>query len=279
MQSKQYVNPLRRNRNIGTSKQGRGSDNKHVVPQSWRWKDGRVFYEHLRNAVVMHICNGNYDFRLFVEPTNNGFAHPCTPDDIMNVLSLIPESHSKDIKIIVLRQPTKKEELLRPAWGRMSYFANLGDYSGPGIFLNACQPGLTVKWTKSLTPEAEKELLLLREHGHAISSDKRNIIIKTTIEACRNTQLCFTVPHEVGHYVHYNECVADPMRHKPNHGNKEMLEKQYFEKSLRDVEAYANKYANGFYSEMKQKGVLPFPRILDVEKIREQGMKPEWFSP
>jgi hypothetical protein len=41
--------PTRRNRNIGTSKQGHGQDNRMVIPS--RWPDDRVYFEVLRNPV------------------------------------------------------------------------------------------------------------------------------------------------------------------------------------------------------------------------------------
>ena len=279
MQSKRYNNPVRRSKNIGTAKQGRGQNNRHVVPQSWSWNGKSVFYEELRDAVIIPVNIGAHTFRIFIEPTNNGYVHPCIPDDLVRVFSLIPELHRRDIEIIALRQPSKKEELLKPTWGRMAYFANVGKYSGPGIFLTACQPNFTIKWPKSIMPEDEKELKLLKEHGHTVSSGKRNIIITTSVESWRNTQLYFTLPHEVGHYVHYIECVINPIQKDNELQDKDKLEKHFFAKEFRDKESYANQYARKFYSKMKKQGVLPFPRVIDENKIKEQGMKIEWFVP
>lgn len=44
-------NPTKRNRNIGTKKQGHGRDNRLVIPQAW--PEDRIFWEVLRSPVLV----------------------------------------------------------------------------------------------------------------------------------------------------------------------------------------------------------------------------------
>lgn len=66
-------NPIRRNRNIGSPKAGRGQNNRLVIPASWT--DNRLFYEKLVKPVKVCITISSTTLNIFVEPTLSGFAH------------------------------------------------------------------------------------------------------------------------------------------------------------------------------------------------------------
>jgi len=85
-------NPARRNRNIGTAKQGRGQNNKLVIPKAW--PDDRIFYEVLKDPVVLYRMIGNNEVTFLVEPTTSGCVYPCTVEDITAVLKLLPEGRA-----------------------------------------------------------------------------------------------------------------------------------------------------------------------------------------
>src|SRR5688572_8501323 len=104
-------NPTRRNRNIGTAKQGHGLNNRMVVPQRW----DAPFYTTLRGAIA--VARGKWTF--LVEPARTPFVHACTIDDVAHVLAMAPPKDVAAIDLIVLRQPTRKQRMLEPVWGRL----------------------------------------------------------------------------------------------------------------------------------------------------------------
>ncbi len=108
-------NPTRRNRNIGTEKSGYSQNNKFVVPE--RWQDFKVFWERIVDPVIFPICINQHEITMLIEPTLKGYVHAVTPQDIIRILNLVELEHLEEIELIVLRQPKKKEEILKPAWG------------------------------------------------------------------------------------------------------------------------------------------------------------------
>ena len=84
-------NPIRRNRNIGTSNAGQGKNNHLAIPESWA--DHRLFYEKLVNPVKICFDINSISLNIFVEPTRADFFHACTVEDILCLLKLIPSSH------------------------------------------------------------------------------------------------------------------------------------------------------------------------------------------
>ena len=164
-------NPIRRNRNIGTSKQGYGKNNWLVIPE--RWSDDRVFWERLHHPVVVKKEIGDLPITFLVEPTHPGFTHCCTLDDIIHILQKVPQHHLQGIELIILRQPTRKQNLINPCWGRIGYWADIGKYSGTAIYVEAICISQVLRWSKRLSPDMVKELERLREDGHRIATDKR----------------------------------------------------------------------------------------------------------
>ncbi|MEM1180077.1 MAG: hypothetical protein AAGM22_17175 [Acidobacteriota bacterium] len=147
---KSGIDPTRRNRNIGTERAGHGADNRHGIPQSWH--DNRVYWEKLSDPVLVERRLQSRPVTFFIEPTRPDCVHACTVDDVMRVLQLLPPENQLCVTTFVFRQPTRRQSQLRPVWGRWSYFAKLGRYRGPAIYLDAQAPDRSIRWEKSLDP-------------------------------------------------------------------------------------------------------------------------------
>ena len=203
-------NPTRRNRNIGTENAGYGQNNRLVIPAAWA--DDRRYYEKLVNPIEVAVKVRSVSLQILVEPPLIGFAHACTIDDIEHLLQLVPVAHFQAFRLIVLRQPKRKERNLSPTWGRWVYWSNIGVHSGSAIYLEAQDLSRPIRWSTSLTPDYARELDRLHEDGHMVSSGKRSHLITCTLDSTRRTQLYRTLPHEIGHYVHYLQTVEEPSR-------------------------------------------------------------------
>ena len=268
-----HFNPNRRNRNIGTSKAGHGQNNRLVIPSAWA--DSRMFYEKLVNPVEVSVIVHSLELAILVEPTLPGYIHSCTVDDIVRMIGMIPTVHFENIKLVVLRQPRRKENILSSCWGRLVYWSEIGRHSGPTIFLEAQNLGRPLRRAASLQPDEALELERLRDDGHRIVFDKRRHQIMSSPDSVRNTQLYRTFPHEVGHYVDYLESVEIPAR---DCDEREKLSDRYWTKTSHDKEAFAHRYADEFRSSKRAEGLIPFDRIIDEENMKRQGLDPTWFT-
>ncbi|NJS36307.1 MAG: hypothetical protein HC765_07555 [Brachymonas sp.] len=180
-------NPTKRNRKIGTKAQGHGQDNRLVIPQSWHTP--HCFWENLSSYVTVRRQIGNKEQLFFVEPPRNAnWIYPCAIDDLCHLLSLSSPILKKAFDFIVLRQPTRKQDLLRSVWGRALYEFDLGKLSGSAVILEAktIQP---YTWSRSLDIEAAKELERLKNDGHEVVLGKRDITIRPSNQSLRNTVL------------------------------------------------------------------------------------------
>ncbi len=265
-------NPGRRNRNIGTAKQGHGQDNQLVIPKGW--PDDRVFYEVLRSPVVVRRTVGGSELTFLVEPPRAGSFHACTVDDICRVLDFVPPEHLNGIDLIVLRQPTRKQELLRPVWGRLAYHADTGRHAGTAIFLEA-QTGAPLRWSTALDPEGAAELERLRADGHVVTRERRGWRIALTPRSIRETQLHRTLLHELGHAVDWWLSVVRPTRELEEEALREGFVRAYRSKPGRAKEAFAHRYAAEIVTRVPRL-VVP---LLDHAGIRAEGLDPGWFQP
>ena len=263
----------RRNRNIGTAKAGHGQDNRLTIPEPWI--NNCLFHERLNNPVAFeHAINGHL-LTFLVESTYADFCHACTPEDIAQILKLIPASHLEPIKLIVLRQPKRKEVILNPVWGRLQYWTQIEQYSGPAIHLEAQPRHLKFRWRKSLSPDQAVELERLQEDGHHVRSDRRYHYIESTPEAIRHTQLYRTLPHEIGHYVDYLDHVIRPANQ--NSDTFEELERLYWTKPTHDKEQFAHRYATQFVEHHLNQGNIPFEGSHKTNVLTQENLSPEWF--
>ena len=261
-------NPLRRNRNIGTSKQGQGSYNKLVIP--WPAPVMKSFEERLVNYTKhFRTINGN-QFEFVVEQTRKDSAHFCTIDDCVEILRHIEPLDYGRLNLIIFRQPKRKEEILNSAWGRLVYSYEFESNYRPAVILESVNPDKTIKWSKSLTPDGQNEMDRLTKDGHEVISTKREYLIKCNSTSIRNTQLYRTLPHEIGHYKHYLEEVGeledipdtltDDEYDKALDQHSNNLEKYY--DLITDIkEKYAHRFADEFKKKMEDIGIIPFERI------------------
>lgn len=263
-------NPTRRNRNIGTAKSGRGLANRLVIPDSPT--DPRTFWERLRDPVRVEA--GGYT--ILVEPCSPGFVHPVTVEDALRVLGLFPHDHVSRIRTLALRQPTRKQRILSCVWGRLGYFATFPGAEGPAIVLEAQQAASKLEWSRSLNPEDADEIERLRQDGHEVTQGRRSWIIRTQLESIRTTQLFRTLPHEVGHYVHYDREVRQRAAGDPNAVPR--LQDGYFKRPQREREDFAHRYAQEFVDKWTRERRLPFKRLVDKRRMKRQGLKLAWFG-
>ncbi len=266
-------NPTRRNRNIGTVKSGHSQNNRLVVPD--RWSGFKVFWEHIVSPVACPVVVKGHRLTILVEPPAIGSIHSATPQDIIKILGLVTQEHLEEIDVVVLRQPKRKEEILRPVWGRFVYYADLGKYSGAGVYLEAIPLNAVIKWNNKLTPFYKKELQALDSDGHEIECVKRGYKIKTTPNSVRRTQLFRTLPHEIGHAVDYLEHSINPSVEAATEDESDLIRRTFNSKPTLDKEEYANRYAKDFYD--RNSDMLPFERVFDKLELEKMGLNPDWF--
>ncbi|MCP4696963.1 MAG: hypothetical protein GY862_08955 [Gammaproteobacteria bacterium] len=269
-------NATKRNKNIGTEKSGYSQNNKFVVPERWT-EDYRIFWERLVEPIICPLNISGHKITMFVEPPKKGYVHASTPHDIVKVLGLIEQEHLEEVELIVLRQPKKKEEILKPVWGRFVYYANLGKYSGPAIYLEATQIGRIIRWTNKLNPYEKKELASLESDGHRIETVKRGYDVHTSPATVRNTQLFRTLPHEIGHAADYLKHSLKPSIETNSESESDYITQVYDSKPSLDKEEYAHRYAREFYEKHSEHGSLPFDQIYEKELLKGMGLNPEWF--
>jgi hypothetical protein len=248
-------NATRRNRNIGTAKQGHGQDNNLTIPLRSH-PTLTFYYENLKNFKSVTRALGNGSFTFLIEETRADCYHACTVDDIAHVLKFVPAADLAGLNLIVLRQPKYKEEILKPAWGRWFPFVEIGKYQGAALLLEAANTTNPLLWKKSLTPDDEKELERLQEDGHIITTTKRHYVISATLETIRQTQLYRTLLHEIGHHVDYSR---DP----------DMFER----KNRAEKEAFAHRYAKTLREDFLKRNIIPFARKLSRAQIEIAGLR------
>jgi len=265
------LNPTRRNRNIGTAKQGYGQDNKLVVP--YPAVEMKYFYERLGEYKVVERKINNNKFKFVIEETRENSFHACTIDDLEKILSEIPKEDYGDLELIILRQPTRKEENLKSVWGRLIYSYEFENEHFPAIIIEAIDLERNFKWSKKLSVESQKELERLKEDGHKIVMGKRYFEAEYKIENIRATQLYRTLPHEFGHFAHYLNVVEKPEKPDEEYDAWEKRWNKYHSLPSSEKESFAHSYADKFKSELETKNIIPFDRILDLDKIKKDGLK------
>jgi hypothetical protein len=261
--TKSGYNPVRRNRNIGTAKQGHGRTNAFTVPLVCNAE--RIWWENLGPHAVVKRKVGSHDITFLVEHTREDCVHACTVDDICHVLSLVSASDLEFLDSIVLRQSTRKQALASPAWGRLAYSAEIGQpggktrHSGPALFLEATDPKRVWKWSKKLGPRDALELERLRRDGHRVEDTGKLFVFYSNLESIRATQLYRTLLHEVGHWVDWLEKVV-----RPAGDDSELysvLSDRYFARPEQDREVFAHRYADALRNRLTVEGRIPFERI------------------
>ena len=258
----QYMkDATRRNRNIGTSKQGHGKNNELTIPKPALVL--RTFYERLDKYKKIPKTINGHDFLFVVEQTRKSSEHACTVNDISIIIENIPTEDYGDLKLIILRQPKRKEEAISSVWGRLVYSFEFEDDYFPAIIIEAVDFTKKFKWSKKLSVDDQKELGRLKEDGHKIVENKRHFIADYKIDHVRNTQLYRTLVHEFGHYVHYLEFVERPGTDDEELAEWEKRNNMYFKLPVSEKEKYAHNYVHKTRKKLIEKKIIPFERIED----------------
>lgn len=155
------------------------------------------------------------------------------------------------------------------------YFASFGDFEGPTVILEAHPAESEYDYPASQTPDAAAELERLRADGHQVTRAKRAWRITTSLSSVRATQLYRTLPHEVGHHVHYDSEVRQKAGDDVDLYGR--LQDLHFTRPAREKEDFAHRYAREFFESRLGRG-LPFERIVDPENMKRQGLEPAWFG-
>lgn len=206
---------------------------------------------------------------FFVEKTRSGFAYATTVDGVCHLLSFLPFLDWEGINEFVFRQPTSKQILLKPTWGRVDYLAELFSPGGaplapgPAIFLDAVDIGRPLKWSKHLSPDDQLELERLSADGHTIKHNAKSIIISSTYSSVRNTQLYRTLLHEIGHWVDYVNRVVQPAA--ISNTDYSELSDRFWSRPEAEREAFAHRYAESVRQELWNSKRIPFERIINPD--------------
>ncbi len=253
------LNPIRRNRNIGTAKQGHGLNNKFTIPSTGN--STKLFVEKLEKySKNRQIING-HEFIFVIEETRKDASHACSPNDVVEIIKYIPQKYYDNLKLIIFRQPKRKEEIVSPVWGRLRYAYEFEDNIEPAIILEAQEYRKKIKWPRKLSPEMRQELERLKNDGINILEDKRSYTLDLTIESVRNVQLYRTLPHEFGHYAHYLEFVEFPGTEDEDYADWEKRYEHYMNLPLNEKECFAHNFADAFRKQLLNTGVIPFNRL------------------
>jgi hypothetical protein len=166
---------------------------------------------------------------------------------------------------------------LEAVWGRFSYAADLVDghgnvlYSGPAIVIEAVNPSTLIKFGKSLSPEGMAELERLKSDGHSIRSSDRDHTVESTLESCRATQLYRTFPHEVGHWVDFQNKVELPGMTDASSDYATLLDRFHSRPSV-EREQFAHGYAEQLRLRLMASQAIPFDRQLDRERVHQDNL-------
>jgi hypothetical protein len=253
----------RRNRNIGTAKQGHGQKNRMVIPDPFfSAGDLRGWWARLTQyRKFIRVING-HEFTFVVEKTRADCRHACSVEDVVFLLARIPAADYGDLRLIVFRQPKRKENILSPVWGRLSYAYPFERRVGPAVLLEAFPLSGSVWRPRRLDIDDRDEFERLREDGHVFIADKRGHHARMMQETVRATQLYRTLPHEFGHYVHYRQIVENVGN--PDPGLSAIPEDErltYYHDSIPapEKERFAHAYADRMNAEWREQGIIPFP--------------------
>lgn len=249
-------NPTRRNRNIGTPKQGIGQNNRLTIPEPCGIL--KSFYERLVDYIKVKKTINGHDFLFIVESIRETSKHACSISDIETIIEQIPKMDYGELKFIVLRQPKRKEEILASNWGRFVYSYEFEGEYFPAIILDAVDFTKKFKRSNKLSIDGQKELDRLKNDGHEIINDGRHFTADYKIESVRNTQLYRTLPHEFGHYVQYLNFVVRPATEDEGFEIWEQRRDNYFKIPVLEKEKFAHNYADNFREQLMKQRLIPF---------------------
>lgn len=236
-------NPTRRNRNIGTAKQGHGLENKMSIPRPS--VTAKFFYERLGDYKRNEIEINGKKYIFVIETTLADSQHACSIEDVARVLEFIPPADLEGLDLIVFRQPKRKEWILSSVWGRLIYCYEFEKRLCPAIILEAVDYTEKIRWKKRFSVDDRRELQCLIEDGHPIIDTGRFYEAPCEHANVRNTQLFRTLPHEIGHYLDYLNHVELPAKAGADtHEEWSRLRDVYNSRPASEKERFAHDYAN-----------------------------------
>lgn len=249
-------NPSRRNRNIGTTKQGFSQNNKLTISTSYG--NYQSFYEKLIDYKKESRIINNHEFIFVTEKNRKNSEHACSINDLERIISNIPVEDYGDLKFIVLRQPKRKEQIISSVWGRLVYLYEFEKEDFPAIILESIDKDSKLMWSKKMSVDERKEFERLIDDGHKFEENNKYFISLIDTKFARNTQLYRTLLHEFGHYVHYLEQVVKPGSEDEEFEEWEKRNDIHVNLPKEEKEKFANNYADRIKSEFIKKGVIPF---------------------
>lgn len=273
----------RRNRKIGTAASGWRRQSQFVIPE--RWENWRPYYENISNPVQIQRRVHTTLLNMIVEPTLDNYIHACTPSDIARMINLLPSEliFGKDpLAGVVLRQPTRKQNTLRPVWGRICYQAEVANsLNGPVIFIEAIPRDWNqYHWEKKLNVEAQQELNRMKHLIGNYRTERRSISFEFGLINQRRWLLYHTLIHEMGHLHDYSSRVTRPEDPELQKLTEDERLDRYFQRPVMDREAYAHRYSDTLRNQLIDEEQIPFARMLDDEALlRSEGIDPKWFRP
>jgi hypothetical protein len=263
----------RRNRNIGTAKQGHGQNNRMVIPWPFYPEDLRWYPERLTDYKKSTRVIHGHEFTFVVEKTRADSFHACSVEDVAFLLEHIPAADYGDLRWIIFRQPKRKEDMLCPVWGRLIYSYEFEHSYAPAVLLEARDLSGKVRRSRRLTVDDQKDFERLQRDGLAFTADKRGYQAPLTREAVRATQLYRTLPHEFGHYVHYRQTVETPGPDLAEMSEDERLTHYHDSIPAADKEKFAHAYADRLNAEWRKKGVIPFPPLSGGHRLTFRSIR------
>ncbi len=257
--------PERRNRKIGTAASGCGQDNRMRVPQSWQDRFGEFtfYYERIEpTAKRSEVISGSHVTFCFENP-RKGYSYGCSVDDGIHMLEMLADSVPELPPLIVFRQPTRKQNLMVPVWGRFIYDYEAinsgaeelnGEHSA--IVLEAQRIGSLIRYPHKMSLEDRKEFERLCLDGHRFKNEKRyseTVLTETTI---RNTILYRSLIHELGHWKQYcDNVIFEATALGPDWTTSWQL---HHSQPVQDKEHFAHRFARENADRLVAAGMIPF---------------------
>jgi hypothetical protein len=244
--------PTRRNRKLGTPDFAWRDRGEGMPPFEipWpRWEQRSPGERWTPQRVEEHTVHGR-TLQIVVERPLSGWVHACAPEDVVEVLGRLPAPDTEGLGLVVLLQPRRKEDALRPVWGRLHWTTRFRGYAGPAVTLSAYDLRRPVlRWSRSLWPEGQDELDRLRAVGFAITEGRREYGIHLEPATVRRWHRERTLPHEVGHWIDFRRRVIEPTGTRDaaeaeTHPDYPALIERWRSRPWRERERFADAYAD-----------------------------------
>lgn len=131
------------------------------------------------------------------------------------------------------------------------------------MILEAVDSEKRLKWPRRLSVDDRKEFERLVRDGHEFQQTRRYYEAAFDPVGTRNTQLYRTLPHEIGHYVHYLTVVERPGHDDENFEGWKKRDEKYWSISTDEKERFAHRYAADLCRKLAERGVIPFEPLVE----------------